>query len=63
MTIVSNELLEVLACPACKGTLVAHERKGGLVCLSCRLLFPVREGVPIMLIDEASRLDDEGECI
>ncbi|MCG2720818.1 MAG: Trm112 family protein [Thermodesulfovibrionales bacterium] len=57
----SKELLEILACPKCKGVLLLVEKSSffegqGLVCDRCRLLYPVREGIPVMLIDEASEL-------
>ena len=45
------ELLRLLACPQCKGALV--EDDNGLVCDSCRVRFPLRDGIPVMLIDEA----------
>lgn len=53
----SDELLEILACPACKGGLRYLESVPALVCDSCRLSFPVRDGIPVMLLDEAERLD------
>jgi len=55
---ISKDLLEILACPKCKGVLRLVEKSPvsegqGLVCDRCRLLYPVREGIPVMLIDEA----------
>lgn len=50
---ISNELLEILACPQCKGDVYLNAAGDGLVCRACRLLYPVREGIPVMLIDEA----------
>ena len=49
----SKELLEVLACPKCKGAVRLDEKKDGLICEQCRLLYPIRDGIPVMLIDEA----------
>ena len=46
-------LLEVLVCPRCKGALEHRERESSLVCVTCRLGYPVKDGIPIMLIDEA----------
>ena len=46
-------LLELLACPVCHGDLVLHPDDRGLECPACRLLYPVRDGIPIMLEDEA----------
>lgn len=54
---VSDELLEILVCPKCKGGLNLTEKKDGLTCESCRLLYQIREGIPNMLIDEAKPLD------
>jgi uncharacterized protein YbaR (Trm112 family) len=49
----SKELLEVLACPKCKGDVRLNEKKDGLICARCKLLYPIRDGIPVMLIDEA----------
>ncbi len=48
-----KELLEILACPKCKGELVYKEEEQVLVCEACRLRYPIRDDIPIMLIDEA----------
>jgi uncharacterized protein YbaR (Trm112 family) len=53
----SKELLEILACPKCKGRLRLNETEGGLICEKCRLLYEIRDDIPIMLIDEATHLD------
>ena len=50
---VSKELLEILVCPKCKGEIRLTEKEDGLVCESCRLMYEIREDIPIMLIDEA----------
>ncbi|MBT1075989.1 Trm112 family protein [Geobacter grbiciae] len=52
----SNELLEILACPRCKGEVLLREDEDGIVCNSCRLVYPVRDGIPVMLVDEAEKL-------
>jgi uncharacterized protein YbaR (Trm112 family) len=59
---VSKELLEILACPKCKQP-VEEKRRGGaefLVCTApdCRLAYPVRDDIPVMLIEEAERWRD-----
>jgi uncharacterized protein YbaR (Trm112 family) len=54
---VSKELLEILACPKCKGELCMNQAEDGLICERCRLLYEIREDIPIMLIDEAKKLD------
>ena len=48
---IDKELLEILACPACKGQVELEE--GKIVCRECGKKYPVRDGIPIMLIDEA----------
>lgn len=53
----SDKLLAILVCPVCKGGVQYHEDKPALVCDHCRLSFPVRDGIPVMLTDEAERLD------
>ena len=50
----SPQLLAILVCPKCKGTLEYRESDAALVCHQCRLSYPVRDGIPIMLIDEAT---------
>src|SRR5271154_218834 len=49
----SQELLDILACPKCKGDLHLNDKQDGLVCSACRLEYPVRDDIPIMLIEEA----------
>jgi hypothetical protein len=53
---ISKELLEILACPKCKGDVRLTEKEDGLVCFSCKLLYPIKDDIPVMLIDEAIRL-------
>ena len=47
------ELLDILVCPQCKGDLEYRPDEAVLICHSCRLAYPVEDGIPIMLIDEA----------
>jgi len=54
---VSKELLDILACPKCRGELHLNEKGDGLICEACRLLYEIRDDIPIMLIDEARPLD------
>ncbi|NTW80075.1 MAG: Trm112 family protein [Geobacteraceae bacterium] len=49
------ELINILACPTCKGVLTALEEPPSLLCRHCGLKFTIRDGVPIMLINEAER--------
>lgn len=55
----SKELLEILACPKCKGDLNLLDDGSGLVCHACRLKYPIRDDIPIMLVDEAEILSEE----
>lgn len=55
---VAKELLEILACPKCKGDLRLTKTEDGLVCQPCRLLYEIKDGIPVMLIDEAVPLDE-----
>ena len=48
---IDKELLEILACPACKAEVKLEGEK--IVCLGCGRRYPIRDGIPIMLIDEA----------
>ncbi len=50
---IDKELLEILACPADKGDLVYDEENQRLICQKCGRRYPVRDGIPVMLIDEA----------
>jgi uncharacterized protein YbaR (Trm112 family) len=54
---INKELLEILACPKCKGDVHLTDDGGGLICENCRLLYEIRDDIPIMLIDEAKPLD------
>lgn len=50
---IKQELLDILACPKCKGDIYLNELGDGLICGHCRLLYEIRDDIPIMLIDEA----------
>jgi hypothetical protein len=56
---IDPKLLEILVCPLTKGPLRYDEAAGELISEQARLAYPVRDGIPIMLVDEARRLDDE----
>jgi uncharacterized protein YbaR (Trm112 family) len=53
---ISKELLEILACPKCKGDIRLNEKGDGLICEACRLVYEIKDDIPIMLIDEAKPL-------
>lgn len=50
------QLLEILVCPRCKGDLEHRTEPEELVCPVCRLRYPVQDGIPVMLVDEAKPL-------
>ncbi len=50
-----KELLEILACPKCKGDLEYDTKNNKLICNQCRLKYQVKDDIPIMLIDEAEK--------
>ncbi len=53
----NKELLDILACPKCKGDLELTEAEDGLICRECKLVYPIKEEIPIMLIEEAIPLE------
>jgi uncharacterized protein YbaR (Trm112 family) len=55
---VKQELLDILACPKCKGDIRMDDTGNWLICDACRLKYEIRDDIPIMLIDEALPLDD-----
>ena len=55
---IDKELLEILACPKCKGDLILAKKEDGLICEACKLKYEIRDDIPVMLIDEAVPLDD-----
>ncbi len=55
---VDRKLLEILVCPLSKGPLRYDEERQELISTRARLAYPIREGVPILLIDEARELED-----
>lgn len=55
---IDKELLEILCCPKCKGEVVLSEKEDGLICKNCNLLYPIKDEIPVMLIDEAIPLSN-----
>ena len=53
---VSQELLDILACPKCKGNLRITDKHDGLICDTCHLMYPIKDDIPVMLIEEAQAL-------
>lgn len=54
------KLLDILVCPVCKGKLDYHKAEQELVCKPCKLAYPIRDDIPIMLADEARVIPAEG---
>lgn len=57
---ISKELLDILACPKCKGDIYLNETGNGLICDPCKLLYEIKDDIPIMLIDEAKPIKNSG---
>ncbi|SFP97702.1 tetraacyldisaccharide 4'-kinase/hypothetical protein [Nitrosomonas cryotolerans] len=55
------KLLDILVCPLCKGPLLYKKTASELICRPDRLAFAIKDGIPIMLEDEARRIPDEEE--
>jgi len=54
-----KKLLEILVCPLCKGKLVYDKERQELICKGDRLAYPVRDGIPVMLEEEARPLEPD----
>jgi uncharacterized protein YbaR (Trm112 family) len=54
---ISKELLDILCCPKCKGDLTLNGEGDGLICPACKLLYPIKDDIPVMLIDEAKPIE------
>ena len=51
---ISDDLLEILACPACKAKVELKADGSSLKCVNCRRVYPIRDDIPVMLIEEAT---------
>ena len=56
---ISKELLDILACPQCKGTIYLNNAKDGLICDACGLLYEIKDDIPIMIVNEAKNLSGD----
>jgi uncharacterized protein YbaR (Trm112 family) len=56
---ISKELLDILVCPKCKGEIYLTPEEDGLICDKCKLLYEIRDDIPIMLIDEAKKIEGD----
>lgn len=54
---ISKDLLDILACPKCKGPVELTAEEDGLVCEKCRLLYEIIDDIPVMIIDKAKSID------
>ena len=54
-----TKLLQILVCPVTKGPLIYDKKAGELISKSARLAYPIRDGIPVMLEDEARKLDPD----
>jgi uncharacterized protein YbaR (Trm112 family) len=52
---IDQRLLEILACPACKGDLIYDKENEKLICEKCRLKYAIKDDIPIMLLDQAEK--------
>jgi uncharacterized protein YbaR (Trm112 family) len=55
------KLLQILVCPVTKGPLIYNKEKNELISKSARLAYPIKDGIPVMLEDEARKLDEDEE--
>ena len=55
----SKDLLDILVCPKCKGEIILLDDNSGLICPACRLKYPIRDDIPVMLVDEAEDLGEK----
>ena len=58
-----KKLLDILVCPICKGKPVYRAGQQELICKGCRLAYPIRDGIPVMLEDEARVLPADEEVV
>ena len=55
------KLLEILVCPICKGPLIRNKADKELICKPCRLAYPITDDIPVMLEDEARKIENKDE--
>lgn len=54
-----KELLEIIVCPKCKGDLIYDKEKERLICKNCSVYYPIKEDIPILLIEEALPIEEK----
>jgi uncharacterized protein YbaR (Trm112 family) len=55
---IQKELFDILACPKCKGDIRLNESENGLICDNCKLLYHIKDDIPVMLIEDAEKIAD-----
>jgi uncharacterized protein YbaR (Trm112 family) len=55
--VISQELLDILACPKCKQKVILSDDQGSLICEACRIAYPIEDDIPVMLVDQARPLN------
>ena len=55
---ISEDLLKILACPKCKNDVFFDSSNNRLICKNCRVYYEIKDGIPIMLIEEAKPIED-----
>lgn len=53
---IDKKLLDILVCPKCKGSLKLDKNNNKLTCKECKLAYPIKDDIPVMLIDEAEKI-------
>ena len=49
----NQDIVDILACPKCAGDLELNEDDSGLMCIQCKLVYPIKEGIPVLLLEDA----------
>ena len=55
---VNKKLLELIICPQCRGRIRLEENANGIICDKCRLMYDIKDDIPVMLVEEARKLSD-----
>lgn len=54
---IAKELLDILVCPKCRQKVILTEAGTGLICQNCRLLYEIKDDIPVMLVEKAKKID------
>lgn len=57
---INKDLLDILACPQCKGPVELTAEEDGLICRKCKLLYEIIDEIPVMIIEKAKKTDETG---